>query len=392
MNILVLGDAFASGEWIATKRLIEGSHSISPFYVYHAVVVGTQKTSRDAAFFTSHTWVSWRFRGKLTDFFELLFLYFVVLQKYLFTMMIQGISFDRVVTTHFIWLLAARLGPFLWGKPFVYFFQGIRSINPTHIKNSTTKEKILFSIEKLALHVSTIVVCPSASGSTLFRSLGIDLSPQRIFTLPQAIPDLFFSRTRSAARDILKDVGISKQDIVVLFCGRLAAHKGLEVLFVAFGKLAKRNEKARLVVAFPESLIDRSLYQSLVTYAQKERFFDRVSFAWNASDDLLHTLYGRARVTVLPSEFEVAPLVLYESLAAGTPVLIAQEADRDNIMKSIHSQFVLKDNSTKTLIDTLELILSSQKSVSISRQCVAYAEKHRLHDTAKKFNALLDRL
>lgn len=99
---------------------------------------------------------------------------------------------------------------------------------------------------------------------------------------------------------------------VVLFVGRLTPQKGIETLFAAWRTVASENPDARLVIAGSGPLEPR---------VHEETESASVDFIGFQED--IAGWYARADVVVLPSRWEGLPNVLLESLAAGTPCVVA---------------------------------------------------------------------
>ncbi len=112
---------------------------------------------------------------------------------------------------------------------------------------------------------------------------------------------------------------LTGDDPVVLFLGRVAPIKRVELLVEAFAAVAKENPAARLVIA--GVFEDPAYQQQLAEQARLLGVFDRTTFAGHVGGDLKLSLYERAAVTVLPSYQENFGIVLFESLACRTPVI-----------------------------------------------------------------------
>lgn len=99
---------------------------------------------------------------------------------------------------------------------------------------------------------------------------------------------------------------------VVLFVGRLTPQKGIETLFAAWSTVVGEITDSRLVIAGSGPLEPR---------VREETESANVDFIGFQED--IAGWYARADVVVLPSQWEGLPNVLLESLAAGTPCVVA---------------------------------------------------------------------
>ena len=119
---------------------------------------------------------------------------------------------------------------------------------------------------------------------------------------------------------------------LILFLSRLSPQKGLDLLIPAFAKFAATDSTgAMLVLAGPDS----GGYETMVRgWVKEHRLGSRVLFT-----GLLHgadrvAALRDAEILALPSRHENFGIVVAESLAAGTPVLISNEV---NIWREIEA-------------------------------------------------------
>lgn len=111
-------------------------------------------------------------------------------------------------------------------------------------------------------------------------------------------------------------------DPMVLFVGRHVKHKGVrqlpEILKVA------RQSIPTLTMTVVSDGPERADVESAV---KRLRLDEVVVFAGSVSDEQLRTLYEQASCTIVPSLREGYGLVVGESVAAGTPVVVANNAE-----------------------------------------------------------------
>lgn len=119
-------------------------------------------------------------------------------------------------------------------------------------------------------------------------------------------------KIRNAIRD---KYNMEKSDCVVLFVGRLAAHKGLEYLI----RSAKYTSAKYLIVGSGE------MRNKLEVMAKKENLRGRIIFAGNVDDESLPAYYNAADIFVLPSvtRLEAMGLVILEAMACSKPVIVS---------------------------------------------------------------------
>jgi glycosyltransferase involved in cell wall biosynthesis len=118
---------------------------------------------------------------------------------------------------------------------------------------------------------------------------------------------------RSAAR---ARWGLSEVERIVLYVGRLEAHKGVLELLAAFNRVTAEEEGLRLVIAGGGTL--RSRVVAMATNANRH-----VTYLGRLSGDDVLQAYLAADYLVLPSLFEPWGLVVNEAMACGLPVIVS---------------------------------------------------------------------
>ena len=143
-----------------------------------------------------------------------------------------------------------------------------------------------------------------------------DLPEQRIAVIPNGIDpadlvpvdDLVTLRSRFAAPD----------ERLVLLVGRLVYEKGFQLALEALPGLIERVGNVRFIVAG-----SGTAEQELREQATRLGLDAHGSFVGWIGDDVLHSLYRIADLTVVPSIYEPFGLVALEAMASGCPCLVA---------------------------------------------------------------------
>ena len=149
----------------------------------------------------------------------------------------------------------------------------------------------------------------------LMRALDVPLPPLEILPPGYTAPP----GGSGAARSFAATYGLPGP--FVLFVGRLASNKGLLPLVEAFGRLARDDPSASLVLVGA----DGGMAAPVEARARALGMSDRVRrIGFLPDPDLLAAAYREARAFVLPSDYEAFGLVLLEAMAQGTPVVASR--------------------------------------------------------------------
>jgi glycosyltransferase involved in cell wall biosynthesis len=141
----------------------------------------------------------------------------------------------------------------------------------------------------------------------------------------------------------------------VLFAGRLAPDKGVDVLVDAFGLLTDRHPAARLLVAGsgPEG---PRLQRRAALLGDQVRFLGRLS------PEALSETLGRVRVVAVPSvpsrRPEGSPLAVVEAAMHGRPVVASDDVGAASLVTGLRCGVTVRAGSAADLAAAISTILS----------------------------------
>jgi glycosyltransferase involved in cell wall biosynthesis len=163
--------------------------------------------------------------------------------------------------------------------------------------------------------------------------LDAGLPSQKVVMIPPIVPS--FPESASPKRLCRYDLGYNHDDLIVLFVGNLKRNKGIDVLFKAFFELAEALPKLKLVVT--TELIHKKFLErrnSLQNILAQHSLIDRV--VWLEFVDDMPSLIRNVDVVIVPfldlNGISDYPLVVLESMTAGTPVIATDVGGTREIM------------------------------------------------------------
>lgn len=161
-----------------------------------------------------------------------------------------------------------------------------------------------------------------------------------------------------------KSWGFADDEVVFLYCGRLAVEKNLALLMEAFAQL--ESPKARLLIVGDGPL--------MVTL--KARGDARVVFAGYRQGEELTRLYACADVMAFPSLSETFGNVMLESMASGLPVIGFDVPGPKDIIQNGLTGELLADVSSRALRDSMRRLLEDvDHRRKLGRNARIYAER-----------------
>jgi len=168
----------------------------------------------------------------------------------------------------------------------------------------------------LTYEASRVIVCSKSMMDEV--SQGFNLPTEKLDTVNNAIDVEKFKQhvDREAVRSRF---GLSSNDQVVLFVGRLTPQKGLDYLIRAIPIVASRHPRVRLLMV-GDGWMRTELEQTASALPDRWRFI----FTGHIPDNQLSEAFGCADVFVVPSVYEPFGIAALEGMAAGVPVVVSK--------------------------------------------------------------------
>ncbi len=173
---------------------------------------------------------------------------------------------------------------------------------------------------------SNAVIAPAEKTQVCLLEYGVK---KPIHIIPTGIDFSPFSSDKYSTEDILetkKELGLNPDDPVVLFVGRLAKEKSIEVLINQMPALLEMLPNCKLVI-----IGDGPIRATLESLAQELGVSDSVIFAGQKPWEYIGKYYAVGDVFTTASTSETQGLTYIEAMAAKIPVV----AKRDQSVKDI---------------------------------------------------------
>jgi glycosyltransferase involved in cell wall biosynthesis len=151
---------------------------------------------------------------------------------------------------------------------------------------------------------------------------------ERIRIVPNGITPEEFANLKPSEK-LLQD--LANPEHLVLFVGRLVSYKGPQYLVHAIADILDEYPSTKFVFIGQ----DDGYGAELKRQATSERVFTQCAFLGQVSDERLKEFYATADVFVLPSSCEAFGIAAVESIAAGTPVVLADLGGLSYILSEI---------------------------------------------------------
>jgi glycogen(starch) synthase len=161
-----------------------------------------------------------------------------------------------------------------------------------------------------------VIACSHYMREQISDIFGVE--EERITVIPNGIDPGDLPSQDSAELARLRSEFATPQERLVLLIGRLVYEKGFQLALEAMPALIERVPGTRFLVAgsgtHEEQLREQAAMLGLMEHG---------SFLGWIGDDVLHSLYRIADLTVVPSIYEPFGLVALEAMASGCPCIVA---------------------------------------------------------------------
>lgn len=237
-------------------------------------------------------------------------------------------------------------------KPAVIHFHGPWALESKTEGASRLGYALKKNIEKQVYsHGNLFVTLSNSFSDLLCHTYGIDR--RRVRVVPGGISiDRFCSASpQSIAR---KKLNWSPDEIVVVAVRRLAKRMGLENLVMAVGELSSRYPRLRLRIGGTGP--EREHLERLI---ERERLAHCITLEGFVPDEVLPDFFAAADMSIVPSTgLEGFGLIVVESLAAGTPVLVTPVGGMPEIVETLSRDLIFRGSSREALVSRLDQVLS----------------------------------
>ena len=279
----------------------------------------------------------------------------------------RGPAEPVLIATHFA-LYGFPLLDVLWRNAHVVHFHGPWADEAAAEGEGRRSVFFKHGIER-AIYASArrFVVLSKAFRDVLIRRYSV--REDRVDIVPGGVQADTFNTglSRAEAREKL---GWPKDRVILVTVRRLARRMGLENFIDAVDQLRKREPGILAVVAGTGPL-----KAELTDLVEQRNLRNHVKLAGFVPDADLPVAYRAADLSVVPSiALEGFGLVVLESLAAGTPVVVTPVGGLPEVVSALSTDLILDGSSANHIAEGLATRLSALGKLPSDTACQAYAK------------------
>jgi len=199
--------------------------------------------------------------------------------------------------------------------------------------------------------------------------------------------DIKFSElvTSSQKNEIIKKLGISKNDFVIVFSGRIIPEKGVIELIEALNKIERDNIKLIIIGSSLFAGAPESEYESLVKSKARQSKGKIVTTGF-IHNSLLPIYFSISNTCVVPSIYE-EPLALVpaEAMTSGLPTIISDSGGMKEYQKD--NCLIVVERGDKFVDNLKDSILKLMDNPEYTNQLIKKGKERAKDFTREKFYA-----
>ena len=298
----------------------------------------------------------------------------------------EGLDYDVVHSHYWVSGWVGRNAKEIWGVPLVASFHTLGKVkNHSLAVGEGPEPPTRLAGEKRVIDRADRILAPTpAEVAHLVGLYGAD--PNRIRIVPGGVDhEVFFPRNKEEAKRRLHLAGVR----LVLFVGRLQAHKGPDIAVRATAEAIARDPATMsnvvlAVVGGPSGGTDRTTEVArLMDLSSAVGLGDRVMFFPPQPQRRLADFYSAAEAVLVPSRSESFGLVGLEAQACGTPVVAAGTGGLRYVVRDGETGFLVPGYDPADYGDRLlELLSNPHRARRMGRAAVGHALRFSWDTTA----------
>ncbi len=211
-----------------------------------------------------------------------------------------------------------------------------------------------------------VITCSAFMREQVIEIFGV--APGRVTAIPNGIDPADLPRPDAAQLARLRAEFAAPDERLVLLIGRLVYEKGFQLALEAMPEVIKAVPGTRFLVAGTGTH-----EKELKKQAKELGLMEHGTFLGWIGDDVLHTLYAIADLTVVPSIYEPFGLVALEAMASGCPCIVADTGGLREVVPHEEAGLRFTASDPEALAEVAIRVLSDPE---LEARLIAEAKEH----------------
>jgi len=296
----------------------------------------------------------------------------------------KGIQYDLIHSHYWMSGLAGIYLQERWNVPMLQMFHTLGLMKQRIGQTAEEREGQERVEGELAVMRAADQIIAATESELLQLEQHYGIGSQKVSIVPPGVDTHHFYPI--PADEAKEAIGISPQDRMALFVGRIEPLKGVDTLIRAMA-IVKQN---CIQFVCPHYLViiggdpeghpekDESEIGRLKALARSLGLDDIVLFLGKRGQQTLPYYYSAAEVVVMPSHYESFGMVALEAMACGTPVIASRVGGLAYLVKDGETGYFVPAQDPEALAEKLQLcFVEHDLREKMGRQAVAYAQEFR---------------
>jgi glycogen(starch) synthase len=211
-----------------------------------------------------------------------------------------------------------------------------------------------------------VIACSHYMREQIVDIFGV--AEDRVSVIPNGIDPEDLQAQSPAELERLRSEFAAPQEKLVLLIGRLVYEKGFQLALEAMPRVLEEAPGTRFLVA-GSGTHEAELHRQ----AEELGLMEHGTFLGWIGDDVLHSLYRIADLTVVPSIYEPFGLVALEAMASGCPCIVADTGGLREVVPHEEAGLRFRAYDPEALAEVAIRVLSDDE---LGRRLVAEAYDH----------------
>jgi glycogen synthase len=211
-----------------------------------------------------------------------------------------------------------------------------------------------------------VIACSHYMREQIVDIFGV--AEKRVSVIPNGIDPDDLQAQNPAELERLRSEFAQPEEKLVLLIGRLVYEKGFQLALAAMPRVIEEAPGTRFLVA-GSGTHEAELHRQ----AEELGLMEHGTFLGWIGDDVLHSLYRIADLTVVPSIYEPFGLVALEAMASGCPCIVADTGGLREVVVHEEGGLRFRADDPEALAEVAIRVLSDDE---LGRRLVADAYEH----------------
>lgn len=241
--------------------------------------------------------------------------------------------------------------------------------------------RILFG-SYLEKNVDHFVAVTEETKKFMHRYYGIP--NDRINIIPLGCDTSLFSNNNLDRKDLRSNLGVTDDEIVICYVGKIIPDKGVHLLVEAAIKLLEEGYAIRVLCVGGR---DDKYFETITAKLSASEFSDRFIFKDPVPNAELPKYYAIADIGVWPKQ---CSLTVLEAMACSIPVILSDNSGANERVDGLDTHCLYRESEVESLVDSVRYFLADDRRVSIGKASRKKVEGLSWRAISLKFNRLYE--